>query len=542
MIQRAFIHRTFIYGLLVLTAFLLLHGIAVASILYSEPFPRKAVGYARPLIGIRVLAMNSDKVASVYITLDGVRHEATRTGRNGNLFVYEPQEPLSSGTHQAEVEVNFTNPQFLVLPLVRKWEFSVLPGATGFFPEPKPEQRLALDEVNRYRLVAGLRPLELNPSLNAAAEAHARYFLQNRSHGLAAHNETPGRPGFIGVQPWERGAYFGYPFSHYYEDMHFIQDHRKAIRDWVDSVYHRFPITDPFVEHIGYGFAKEGDDAVNVLQVASMDGWGAEASIEGPDVINSIMVYPVPGQRNVPVQWDGNEEPDPYRFFPGARAAGYPITVQFPKQHVMSSRVFHASITSQDGAAVPFWLLSGEMPSGQRDDHIKPHFALLPKEDLKPGQRYTVWVRGSVRLNNGNEVPFEKKWWFTTAGDRESVVNVTDVAILIDGQVLSMDPPGIHIKNGRVMLPFRALFETLGAMVEWDDATRTITATLKGRRLYLRIDNDRAVVDGNDFLLDAPPFINGGRAYVPLRFVAEGLGLRVAWDAGARVVYIRSQG
>lgn len=540
--QLKFIRRAVAFGLLILAAFLFVQGIALAAILYSEPFPRTAVGYARPWIGIRVLAMGNDQVASVYITLDGVRHEATRKGRHGNLFVYEPPEPLAPGSHQAEVEVNFTNPRFLVLPLVRKWEFKVVPGALGSLPEPNAEQRLALGEVNRYRMAAGLGPLELDQSLNAAAQSHARYFLQNRTHGLAAHNETPGRPGFTGVQPWERGAFFGYPYSHYYEDMHFIDDHGKAIQDWIDSVYHRFPIMDPLVEHMGYGFAREGANAVNVLQVASMDGWAGAESNEGPEDNKSMMVYPVPGQRGVPVRWDGNEEPDPYRFFPGAKAAGYPITVQFPKQHVISSRVYFASITAQDGTAVPFWLLAGDMPSGQKDEHIKPHFALLPKEDLEPGQRYTVLVRGSVKLNNGSETPFEKKWWFTTAGVEESVVQVSDIVVLVDGEALTTDSPGVYVKNGRVMLPFRALFEKLGAAVEWDGDTRTITATLDGRRLYLRIDNDRAVVEGNDVLLDAAPFISGGRTYVPVRFVAERLGLRVAWDEAARVVHVRSQG
>ncbi len=517
---------------LIAFVFMVWQGIALAAIIYSEPFPRKALGYAKPVIGIRVLATDGDKVATAQITVDGIRREAKRVG---NLIIWQPEHSLSPGVHRAEVDVTFEGPW---LPLTRQWEFTILPNAITEFPNLSPEQRLVLDEVNRYRSVAGIPLLEMDPALNAAATSHAKYFILHKPKGLDAHSEIPGRAGFTGVQPWERGAFFGYPFSHYYEDMHFLDDHKRAVRDWADSVYHRFPIMDPLVEHMGYGYAKQGETSVNVLQIAAMDGSVAEMTVN-PNEVHSVMVYPVPGQLGVPTHWDGNEEPDPYRFFPEAKPAGYPITIQFPKQYVQSSQVYSARITDENGNEVPFWLLTEVLSNGNRDEHIAPHIALLPKEDLKSGTRYTVSVNGAVRIKGGQTLPFDKKWWFTTAGTPAQVPVPTDIAVVVNEKVLNASM-AVYVVNGRSMLPFRAFFESLNADVGWDEDTKSVSAKLEDRSVYLRIGNDRGMVEGSDFLLDAVPFIMNGRSYIPIRFVSEGLGMRVAWDGASRTVYIRS--
>jgi len=43
-------------------------------------------------------------------------------------------------------------------------------------------------------------------------------------------------------------------------------------------------------------------------------------------------------------------------------------------------------------------------------------------------------------------------------------------------------------------------------------------------------------LDGETVPTDVPPFIESGRTFVPVRFVSEALGARVAWDAGAGTV------
>lgn len=116
------------------------------------------------------------------------------------------------------------------------------------------------------------------------------------------------------------------------------------------------------------------------------------------------------------------------------------------------------------------------------------------------------------------------------------------VRIQIDGRELAADPPPV-IEQGRTLVPFRAIFEALGASVEWDGATQTVRATAPGRYVRLRIDNRLACLSpdcARAELLDVPAQIVRDRTFVPARFVASALGAAVDWDESARIVRIRT--
>lgn len=91
------------------------------------------------------------------------------------------------------------------------------------------------------------------------------------------------------------------------------------------------------------------------------------------------------------------------------------------------------------------------------------------------------------------------------------------------------------------MVPMRGVFEALKAEVKWDGATQTVTATKGNTTIKLTIGNNYAYVNGKKVALAAEAIIVNGSTMVPLRFVAEALGAKVAWD-GATKTAIISQG
>jgi len=101
-----------------------------------------------------------------------------------------------------------------------------------------------------------------------------------------------------------------------------------------------------------------------------------------------------------------------------------------------------------------------------------------------------------------------------------------------------MDVPPV-IRDGRTLAPLRAIFEALGASVEWDDATRTITSRRKDRTIILQIDNPTARVNNAPIVLSVPPVVIGGRTMVPVRFIAESLGAVVTWNESTRTVTVQ---
>ena len=88
--------------------------------------------------------------------------------------------------------------------------------------------------------------------------------------------------------------------------------------------------------------------------------------------------------------------------------------------------------------------------------------------------------------------------------------------------------------NGRVMVPFRAIAEVLGAEVTYDAGK--ITAKKDGETLSFALDGKQLTVTDSagktvkTVQLDTAPYKKGGRTYVPVRFFAEAFGLTVQWD------------
>jgi len=115
-----------------------------------------------------------------------------------------------------------------------------------------------------------------------------------------------------------------------------------------------------------------------------------------------------------------------------------------------------------------------------------------------------------------------------------------DIHVTLNGAELTFDVPP-QIIGGRTMVPMRAIFEALDAEVNWNENTRTITATQGTTTIIMQIDNAAMVVNGATVTLDVPPMLSGGRTLVPVRAVAEGLNADVRWDAGARIVIITTQ-
>lgn len=58
------------------------------------------------------------------------------------------------------------------------------------------------------------------------------------------------------------------------------------------------------------------------------------------------------------------------------------------------------------------------------------------------------------------------------------------------------------------------------------------------RQIKLKIDSNRALVDGKEIILDTEPIIYKNRTLVPIRFIAEALGCNVKWLENTREVII----
>lgn len=119
-------------------------------------------------------------------------------------------------------------------------------------------------------------------------------------------------------------------------------------------------------------------------------------------------------------------------------------------------------------------------------------------------------------------------------------VNAGEVlTVAVDEAKLAFDVPPVIIE-GRTLVPLRAIFESLGADVQWDPETQIISANRYDKSIILKLGDNIAAINDQQITLDVPPLSISGRTMVPARFIAESLGAQVNWEEEKRTVSIKS--
>lgn len=111
------------------------------------------------------------------------------------------------------------------------------------------------------------------------------------------------------------------------------------------------------------------------------------------------------------------------------------------------------------------------------------------------------------------------------------------VNLIVDNVQLNPDVPPV-IVEGRTLVPVRAIFEALGAEVNWDGTSGTATATKGATTVAVQVGSATAYVNGVATQLDVPAQTIDNRTLVPARFVSEALGADVQWNSTTETVSI----
>ncbi|MBP3629804.1 MAG: hypothetical protein J6I95_10115 [Anaerotignum sp.] len=130
------------------------------------------------------------------------------------------------------------------------------------------------------------------------------------------------------------------------------------------------------------------------------------------------------------------------------------------------------------------------------------------------------------------EEPVEKE-----KGKTELVLTIDQKIVQINGEYVINDVAPV-IKGARTMLPIRLIAEAMGAEVAWNAAEQKVTITKDELVIDIFIAQPFATVNGKPVQLDASAFVEQGRTYLPLRFIAENLGAEVVWDAQTQKVTV----
>jgi hypothetical protein len=114
-------------------------------------------------------------------------------------------------------------------------------------------------------------------------------------------------------------------------------------------------------------------------------------------------------------------------------------------------------------------------------------------------------------------------------------IGSTTIADLAGNVSIEADVPAT-IVDGRTLVPLRFIANALAADVAWNDSTKEVTLSLDGRIIVIPIG--AATPELTALGMEVPAQIIDGRTMVPLRFIGEFFGAVVTWDEVTRSIEI----
>ena len=172
---------------------------------------------------------------------------------------------------------------------------------------------------------------------------------------------------------------------------------------------------------------------------------------------------------------------------------------------------------------------------------IKTQLDLLQKQRIEMGKEvkdHVIAIKQSIKEKyNNRELKNIEKIGNEIENKYKDIKALGVENIYVKGSKIKFDTPAV-IKDNRTLIPVRALTESFGATVDWNQENKTATIVKGNTRIELKLDNKTAKINGKQVQLDVPSSAYSNRTYVPLRFIIENLGLDVDYDQESGLIEI----
>lgn len=123
---------------------------------------------------------------------------------------------------------------------------------------------------------------------------------------------------------------------------------------------------------------------------------------------------------------------------------------------------------------------------------------------------------------------------FTPTTAQTEIIHVT-----VDGKAVTFpDAKPFTDQNGRTLIPVAFVAQALGANVKWDGKAQEVNISKDDIKIKIKIGDNNLLVNNSIRAMDTKAIVKYNRTFVPIRYVAEGLGSKVDWNGKTRTVII----
>jgi len=111
------------------------------------------------------------------------------------------------------------------------------------------------------------------------------------------------------------------------------------------------------------------------------------------------------------------------------------------------------------------------------------------------------------------------------------------LSMQVMGKTLSgIEPP--LLLDGKVYVPIRFAAEALGYTVTYNPTTRIMDIKKDNQSIRLTIGSVNTIINGKTVKIEKAPFLNNGRAYVPMSYIKTAFGVEIKYDSNNKSVII----
>lgn len=179
--------------------------------------------------------------------------------------------------------------------------------------------------------------------------------------------------------------------------------------------------------------------------------------------------------------------------------------------------------TVEQGATV----VVNNIPATVEGDKFKVTINLLPAPSITQVEiKATDKFGNSIKKNVGKIVNILNSKIILVIGSEKMMVNEKEVAI----------KPAPQIIGGKTLVPLRAVADAFGATVNWDANSKTASIVLRDKTILITLDKDTAMINGAPAPIGSKAILLGGRVMVPFRFIAEALGAKVDYNSETKTI------